>query len=240
MNVLEIVRAVCGTIGLVRPNSVVGSSDIQVIQLGELLNEEGSELAARSASGWQALVREATFVTLAQEDQGAIATIIGATNAFRHIVSETIWNRTTREPVYGPRPPRIWQGLKALTVAGPYPEYRIRTGRLLFLPTPSAGDTCAFEYVTKNWLQSSDGMSQRSRFTNDEDVSLLDDELIRQGLIWRWKASKGLDYSADFQKYESRVVDAIARDGTKPRVSLAGEAIRDLNIPQAIPRLIGS
>ena len=238
INALEIVRSVCGTLGLPRPNSVTGSGDVQVIQLAELLNEEGSELAARSSSGWQALVREATFTTVATEDQGAITTIIGAANAFRHIVNETIWNRTTTQPVYGPRPPRIWQGLKALTVAGPYAEYRIRTGKLLFMPVPAAGDTCAFEYVTKNWLTSSDGTEQRSRITNDEDVSLLDDELIRAGLVWRWRAAKGLNFGTDFDKYEARVIDALARDGTKARLSLSG--VTDLNVPQAIPRLIGS
>lgn len=237
MNVLEIVRAVCGTIGINRPNSVVGSGDVQVIQLGELLNEEGSELASRY--DWQALTREATFVTVATESQGDLETIIGAPNAFRHILNETIWNRTTKEPIYGPRSASVWQGLKALTITGPYPEYRIRGGSLIMIPTPAADDTCAFEYVTKNWLESSDGVSQRSRFTNDEDVSLLDDELMRQGVIWRWKATKGLDYSADFKKYESRAIDVMAKDGTKPRLSLSDRYLPG-SVTEAIPRLIGS
>lgn len=239
MSILDIVRAACGTIGISRPNSVIGSSDSGVVQLLELLNEEGTELAARSSSGWQALVREATFTTVATEDQGSVETIIGAANAFRHILSETIWNRTRMEPIYGPRVPSSWQGLKAQNFSGPHPEYRIRAGRLLFLPAPSAGDTCAFEYATKNWLTSSDGSSQRSRATNDEDVPLLDDELILAGLKWRWRAAKGLDFGQDFSKYEARVIDALARDGTKARVSIGDDSIDD-RIPTAIPRLIGS
>lgn len=237
MNVLELIRAVCGTIGIQRPSSVVGSGDVQVVQLGELLNEEGSELASRY--DWSRLIREATFNTLAQEDQGELETIIGAPNAYRHIVNETIWNRTTKEPIYGPRAPRIWQGFKALVVTGPYPEYRIRGGNLLMIPTPSAGDSCYFEYVTKNWIESSDGVSQRSRIANDEDVFLLDDELIRQGVIWRWRAAKGLDFSSDYQKYESRVIDAMAKDGTKPRLSLDDRYLPG-SVQEAIPRLIGS
>jgi hypothetical protein len=240
VNALEIVRSACGIIGLQRPNSLIGSTDLQVIQLRELLNKTGSELAARSSSGWQSLVREATFTTVATEDQGALTTIIGAVNAYRHIVNETIWNRTTKEPVYGPRAAGVWQGLKALTFAGPYAEYRIRGGRLLFLPVPAAGATCAFEYVTKNWLVSSDATTQQSEVEDDEDEPLLDDEILRDGLIWNWKAAKGLDYSQDFQSWETRVIDALARDGTKARLSLNSGSLTDSGIPQAIPRLIGS
>lgn len=240
MNVLEIVQSVCGSIGLQQPNSLIGSSDIQTIQLRELLNEEGTELASRSSSGWQALVREASFTTIASEDQGAIKTIIGTVNAYRLIINETIWNRTTKVPLYGPRTSRVWQGFKALTFAGPYGEYRIRGGHLLILPVPAAGNSCFFEYVTKNWLQSSDASEQRSQISHDEDEPLLDDEILRAGVIWRWKQVKGLDYSADFQKYESRVVDALARDGTKARLNLGGDTLADSRVPIAIPRLIGS
>lgn len=239
MTVLEIVRAACGTIGIPRPNSAIGSSDSGVVQLLELFNEEGSELASRSSSGWQALIREATFTTVAIEDQGAVDTIIGAANAFRHILNETIWNRTQMQPIYGPRAASSWQGLKAQSFAGPYPEYRIRGGHLLFLPAPAAGDTCAFEYASKNWLQSSDGTEQRSRATNDEDVPVLDDEIILAGLKWRWRQSKGLDFGQDFEKYEARVIDALARDGTKATLSLSGNSLADSGIPTAIPRVIG-
>ena len=239
MNALEIVRAVCGVIGLQQPNSLIGTSDLQVIQLRELLDKEGSSLADRSSSGWQALVREATFTTVAQEDQGAIETIIGASNSYRYIVNDTIWNRTTKEPVYGPRAPRVWQGYKAVTFAGPYAEYRIRDGHILFLPVPSAGDTCAFEYVTRNWLESEDGTTTRSKIADDEDVPLLDSEIMALGLEWRWRKAKGLDVGQEFEEYEARVIDALARDGTKPRKDIAGEEASD-DIPVAIPRLIGS
>lgn len=238
MNVLEIIRAACGAIGIPRPNSIIGSADSGVVQLLELLNEEGSELASRSSSGWQALVREATFVTVALEDQGTVDSIIGAANAFRHILNETIWNRTRMEPIYGPRNPSVWQGYKAVNITGPYPEYRIRGGHLLFLAAPAAGETCAFEYATKNWLISEDGSEQRSRAIDDEDEPLLDDELVLAGIKWRWRAAKGLEYGEQYKAYESRVIDALSRDGTKPRLSLGGDCLD--GIPVAIPAVIGS
>lgn len=242
MTVLDIVRAVCGEVGIPQPTSMVSSSDLQVIQLMNLLNTEGSELAARSASGWQALVQEKTFTTVATEDQGLLVggTILQTTDNYRHILNETIWNRSKRIPLFGPRAPRVWQGFKALTFAGPFGEYRIRGGHLLILPTPAAGDTLAFEFVTRNWLVSSDGTTYRDRIADDADAPLLDTEVIQAGLRWRWKRAKGLDFAEEFSGYEARVIDALARDGTKARLSLGGDALADSRIPVAIPRLIGT
>jgi hypothetical protein len=238
MTVLEIVRSVCGVIGLPQPSSLTGTTDLQVIQLRELLNTEGTELEKRSSTGWEALIAEATFTTVATEDQGALTTIIGASNAYRSILNETIWNRTDGTPIYGPRAPHTWQGYKAIDFAGPYPEYRIRGGHLWLLPVPTAGQTCAFEYVTRNWLQTSGG-TPLSVIAADTDVPLLDESLLKKGLEWRWRKAKGLDYSQDFDDYERAVVDALARDGTKARKDLAGCTIES-DIPVAIPRLIGS
>ena len=42
------------------------------------------------------------------------------------------------------------------------------------------------------------------------------------GTIWRWKEAKGLDFSADYEKYEKRVLDAMGRDAGKARLFMDG------------------
>lgn len=49
-------------------------------------------------------------------------------------------------------------------------------------------------------------------FTADDNEFLLDDRLLTLGLIWRWKAQKGLDYSEDLQTYEIALAQAQVRD----------------------------
>jgi len=242
MSVLDIVRDVCGEVGITQPTSLVGSTDLQVIQLLGLLNTEGRELAARSSLGWQALIQEKVFTTITQQDQGPLVggSILQASDNYRHILNETIWNRSKRIPMFGPRAPRVWQGFVALTFAGPFGEYRIRGGHLLILPVPIANDTVAFEYVTRNWVQSFDGSTFSDKIKADTDIPLLDAEIIQAGLRWRWLRAKRLDYAEEFNTYESRVIDALARDGTKARLSLGGDALADSRIPIAIPRLIGA
>lgn len=196
--------------------AVVASTDPQIKQLLGLLNQEGQSLA--DATDWQALQTEATFTTVAAETQGALATIAPGC---KFIINDTIWNRDLRMPVFGPDSPQLWQQQKAMYYAGPWNQYRIRGGNILFVPTPTAGQTCAFEYASRNWVTVAAGGTQ-SYFTADADTALLDEQLMELGLIWRWKQVKGLDFEADYQKYASRVYDAKARDSSGAVLNLAG------------------
>lgn len=235
MNLLSIIQSACYALTLPQPSSVVGSTDATALQLLEIANTEGRDLARRYA--WQALIKEVTFTTVATESQGTLATIAGA--GFRYILSDTIWNRTTGLPVYGPDAPSKWQGYLANTFSGPYSRYRIRGNTLRFNPVPAAGQTCTFEYVSKYWCTDSTGATERAAFASDQDLCLVDDELMLMGIQWRWRKSKGFEYSEEFLAYERQVADAMARDGTKQTLNLAGRDSGYSTEPFAINRTIG-
>lgn len=217
MSILKMIQSASLRIGITSPDTVIGNPDKQVQQLLAIANEEGQELAERY-SGWQALQKKATFTTVAQNDQGDINTIA---DGLKYIINQTIWNRSQRRPVLGPLSPRDWQMLQASPVTGPFDQFRIRGDRLLFDPIPAAGEDCAFEYISENWCESSDGVGQ-DEWMNDADVGRLDEKIMIQGIIWRWKQIKGFDYAEDFRKYEIRVTDAMGRDSTKPELNLNG------------------
>ena len=212
MNLLEVVQQFCLRSAIPKPATVIGSTDTQVLQIQALLEEEGNDLAARGA--WEFLTLEATHTTVATESQGAMTTI--ASNGFRHIKNQTIWDRTDRLPVIGPINSREWQGLKAVVMTGPRYQFRIRGGNLMVNPVPVAGHDWAFEYISKNWILGIDGTTYKSIFTLDTDTFLLPDTLLLMGLRWRWMREKGLDYSELFATYEAQIKDAIGRDAGKP------------------------
>src|SRR5581483_1098418 len=213
--ILTIVREVCGRIGLNKPSTATGSTDVQVQQLVSLANEEGKELSART--DWQELIREATFTTFATEDQGKIignripatpaaGTITATADGLKHIINDTMWNRTTLVSTPGPLTPSGWQGLKATTAGtGWWAQYRIRGGNLLFWPAPAVGQLVAFEYKTENWVSNANGDLFRRLFSADDDFPLLDSDIFMTGLSWRWKKAKGLAYAEDFASYENMV-----------------------------------
>lgn len=235
--VLQIAQRACAATGLPVPNSIIGSTDPNVVQLVELLHEEGSELAARTE--WQVMTWEATFTTVAAEDQGSIATIVDAIDhTWRTVVRDTMWDRTQREPIVGPLSPVEWQTWKANQFAGPYKNFRISLNRILIAPPPEAGHTVAFEFTSRHWLLNAAGTAYKEFITLNDDAPLLDADIILAGLKWRSLQRRGLSYGELFTAYERRVTDAIARDGTKGRKTLGERCLS--GIPQAIPRLIGS
>jgi hypothetical protein len=226
---------VANTIGISEPSVALASTDLQVKQLVALLNKEGRELSSRY--GWESLQFEQTFTTVATESQGTLASLISNGHVVRYVVNDTIWNRTRREPVFGPTGAAQWQAQKAFTITGPYSEYRFRGGSLIFQPTPTAGETCAFEFISKCWASNAGGTTFTQDLALDTDLVLLDDELVLTGLEWRWRKAKGLAYAEDFVSYERMVADAMARNGTKRKISLNGPPRDD--IPTAIPKRIG-
>lgn len=230
MSLLTIVQKHVRRTGLPVPTTVVGNTDPQVAQILNLLEEECVELGARHP--WKGLTNEATFLSLAAESQGTLASLGSGpttTNAIRFILNDIMWNRTLRLPVFGPIDPQKWQQIKANTTVS-LQQYRIRgvtTGTqatLLITPAPSAGQTIAFEYITDNWVLN--GSTPAAAFVADSDTILIPESLVLAGLKWRWKKEKGLDYAQDFDSYENLVADSMGRDGTRPVLNM-GDCIEE-------------
>lgn len=228
LSCLQIIQTVCRRIGITSPNAAVGSTDQQIIQLVSLSEEEGQEQADRYA--WQALQNEATFTTVAAQIQTPLASI---TTGLNYIVNDTIWNRTLRRPVYGPNSEQDWQQKKAIQLNGPFNSFRIIADSINFYPNPAAGQSCYFEYISRNWVNT--GVTTSATWVLDADTPKLNDQLMILGTIWRWKAAKGLDYSEDFAKYERRIADAMGRDASKPRLYMDGSTY-DIQPVVLVPR----
>lgn len=216
MTLLTIIQKTARRIGITAPNAVASSTDIQVRQLFELANEEGVSLAKRGP--WQALQRECTFLTVAQE----IQTNTPIPSDLDRFLPDSFFNRTTQRQIEGPLTPQQWQAIKARPVFGRvYLAFRQRDGVFLVTPVPPAGQTIAYEYISKNWAKSSANVG-KSEFTSDDDSSYLSEELIIQGLRWRWKQAKGLPYAEDMETYERNVEKALGEDGAASSLNLAG------------------
>jgi hypothetical protein len=219
VSLLTAVQTVCKRTGIPVPAAVVASLDSQVQQLWGLADEVVEDIIDRWS--WRDLINEATFTTINGEDQGSIATIAGGGAGYRRILNDTIYNRTLHLPLFGPLAPQEWQMQKSVVQTGPFYQYRLRGGRLLFNPDGIAGHLCAFEYITDRAVLSSLGDSQTS-FLADTDTFILDEKLLVAGLRWKWKEEKGLDYAEDFARYENLGNNYAGRDGTAKPLSMNG------------------
>jgi hypothetical protein len=208
---LAIVGDLCARMGFTVPSAVVGSVDPQVAQMRSLLEEECNDLSQRHR--WQEQTIQGTWTTIANADQGALSAIFP--QGFRAVVDNTIWDRTDRLPVLGPMAPEDYQALLAILATGPRYRYIIQGSHLLVNPAPAAGHAWAFEYYTKYFCTDSGGATYRYRFAADTDLVLLPEDLVLQGLRWRWKKEKGFDYAEDFRTYEGQVANAMGVNGSR-------------------------
>ena len=213
MSLLSLVQSVARRVKVPAPVSVVNSTDPNVLQLWELANEEGKELAR--AKDWQALVTEGLFTTLNQQTQpGAIP------NDLRSFIPDTFWNRTTNRQLIGPVTAERWAQLVAFpSISAPNMAFRERGDAFLAFPVPPAGQTVAYEYVSNAWAQNAAGVAQTS-LMQDTDTAVLDEDLIALGVRWRFRSANGLDYAEDFRTYETQKAQAMARDGSSTALSI--------------------
>jgi len=212
MTLLTVVQNACDRIGLQRPTAAFTSTDNQIKQLVGLAQQEGIELAKRHT--WQALTTEKTLTSIAAETQtGAIP------SDFDRIIDDTFFNRTKKRRVRGPLTPQEWQFHKSVVATTIVEAFRIRGSAILITPTPTAGETYAYEYVSKNWCESSIGTDQAA-WAADSDTGILSEELMTLGIIWRWQKAKGLDYAESFRTYENQLAIVTSRDGGKPTLNI--------------------
>lgn len=217
---LDIIRRFMERTGLPKPAFSIGSTDVQVTQVLGLLEEATEEIVMRNARGWQILNRQAIFQTKAQEVQGSLSELAPG---FRAVINDTLFNRTTRLPIYGPLLPMERQATKALQTAGPYYRYWIVNDELHFYPIPPAGQTIAFEYIsTAAWSDGKSPPTYTEYPDSDTAICLFPKPVMIAQLRWRWKKEKGLDYAEDFAMAERLLNAAIAADGTRRVVDLGG------------------
>ena len=215
MTLLTLANEAQDLLSLPRSTVVISSTDQNVRTLLGVAQQEGRALMRRFP--WESLLTEKTFTSTAAAIQtGAVA------SDFDRIVNHSMFNRTNVRHVAGPLNAEEWQKQQALTASVLTDAFRIQGGDMLIVPTPPATDTYAYEYVSKNFCQSSGGTGQAAWAADDDDGVLVED-LMLLGIIWRFRKARGFDYAEEFNEYEREVTQAMMRDGGKRTLSYAGD-----------------
>lgn len=224
MTLLSACQDAAARLGLSALSAIVSvTNDPNASTLLALAKQEARELSERH--NWTILLREHTWTSAATETQAG-----GLPSDFARFIDETFWNRTARRPVYGPLTEAEWQTLKAQGTLALPDRFRLRGGSMLLAPVPTAGWTYAYEYISADrWG------TDKEDPTVDTDACVLSEALLADGLVWRWKQSKGFDYAEDFTTYQRNVANAIHRDGGRRRLTFGRErapGTRGVSVPE--------
>lgn len=126
---------------------------------------------------------------------------------FARIVDKTQYNKSNRWSVIGPKDAQEWQWLKAsYVVTGPRMRFRIMGDKFTLWPMPASQLVMGWEYVSKNWAQSSGGAG-KSKFTADDDTCIFPDQIMILGTKLKYFEIKGFDttiLNADYRRELSK------------------------------------
>ena len=208
--------------GLSSPATVISNTDETSQRLLALANQAGREISRMHQ--WKVLTKEKTFTTVA----AVVQTDTPIPADFDRFINGTWFNRSKYRRIVGPLTAEEWQIQVSLTASTMIDAFRVRGSSFLLTPTPTAGETIAYEYISKYWVDNDgDDAGDQVAFLADDDTSVLDETMITNDCIWRYRKSAGLNYAEDFRTAQMMIAGRVAADGGQRTLDLGRRRLGD-------------
>ena len=215
MTVLSVIQDACAVIGLNIPDVVFTSTERESIELRTVANEMAKRIA--EATDWQALRKVATIT-----GDGTAETFALPTDYARMLKKANLWSAA--------QPSLSFRHVTDLdrwiedeisgfnSILG---EWIIYGGELHIRPVLANAEEVKFAYVSTYCVTGS-----KTAFTTETDTFVLDERVLKLGIIWQWKANKGLPYGEDMENYEAALSVAVGNDKGSRILTIGSGRIR--------------
>lgn len=201
MSLLSIVQGAALRCNLKVPAQAFSSTDDNVLQIVAFVQDTGRELVERGE--WNTLKKTfqvtgdgvttvfplpSDWMRLCPSDKSPMGALVS-------LARPTI-------PLRGPINDEALNQIKALTAFPAYPVWRLIGKNLEIWPAIASGEIVRTTYFSKAFVVSGANGSYLQSFSSDNDTSLIEEDTLMKGAIWKWKRAKGLDYAEEFRAYE--------------------------------------
>lgn len=130
-----------------------------------------------------------------------------------------------------------WLFIKDNLLVGSPGNWVLLDGSIQIFPAMPVTDTARFFYISNRYALSGGGIPQ-SAFLADTDTFVLDERLLRLGIIWRWRADKRLEYAEDLKNYEIAKSAAMGSGKGNQAIVVGRQRMRAESL--AYPAMLGS
>ena len=204
MTLLTVVQQVCPVIGLTVPTAVASSTDREHIELVSLASEMAVRIA--NANDWE------VYTTLGTLTGDGSALSFSLPSDYARMNKDTqLWSSSLSAPLKHITSRDEWLGNDVQPVGRVVNAWTKYGGLIYISPALANAATAKFFYQTTGIIQPVSG-ANKGTFTVDTDVFPAGDRLLRLGMIWQWKANKGLEYHEDMENFEEALAQAITHD----------------------------
>lgn len=227
MSVLEVAQEVSLKIGIAYPETFMVNADREIVELRSTFKSVARAII--DEYDWQILKEKATIT-----GDGVLTSFSFPANYGRMIKKAAIWpSDTPNRPLEHVTDSDAWLRDDIATFNPLYPQWTIYGGSIRIRPALSTGVAAQYFYM-KRYV----AVDAKPAFTSDTDVFVIDENLLRLGVIVQWKIDKGLPYSEDLSAYNAAFSVLVGADkGSKVitvgRSRISGDAV------YAFPRSLG-
>ena len=227
MSVLSACQEAAIELNQIEPATLFSTTDKFAKELRVQANE--SAVAIAEAYDWQALTTLATVT-----GDGSDTSFPLPSDYDRMVLKTNLAGQDSNIDLVKSRDLDQWayfQNHPGTSVPG---SWLILGGEMQFEPAPGLGISYSYYYI-KNTVIS----GTKTGFTADEDTFFLSDRLLKLSIIWRWLASKRMEYAEPMRNFEIALEKAIAKDKGS-RILVVGRQRIPYNVSTAYPRALGS
>jgi hypothetical protein len=213
MTLLSVVKDVCATVGVQLPTSIFsGITGNRTMQEMLACANDMAQRIAYDNRDWTRLRTTATFVG----DGTTIAFNLPA-NYKRMLLTSNVWRSPSAiSPMRFIPDTDEWLNRRARNWNDyPFGEWTIMGGQIYLFPVLAVGETAYFAYLDRNCIGLNSG-GTGDAFLNDLDNFLLEERVLKLGMIWDWKSKKGSAYTEDMNTYQSALEYAAGHDSPAP------------------------
>jgi hypothetical protein len=213
MTLLSVVQDVCEVVGVLQPTSVFTNitNNRTMQEMLALANEMAQRITYDCGHDWTRLRAIQVFT-----GDGVKTSFALPANYKRMLLTANVWRSTsTLQPMRFIPDTDEWINRRSQAWYSAWGEWTMLGGQMQIAPVMGAGVTATFAYLDRNCVTlTSSGTA--SAFAADTDTFVLDERLLKLGMIWQWKANKGSPYQEDLGSYGDALAIAMGHDVPAP------------------------
>lgn len=204
MTVLSVVQEACAQgLAIEVPSEVYTSTDRSMVEMKSIVNEMARRIT--DAHDWQNLCKIATITGDGSTEANDLPSDYKRMIKDAHVYSSSLETALTHIDSLD-----TWLELDVQSYDYVINAWTIYGDQMHIKPALASGVTAKYFYVRNTIVTASDA-SLKTSFTLDDDTFALSEDLLKLGIIWRWKEYKGLDYAeslADYEELKERLIFA--------------------------------
>jgi hypothetical protein len=195
MTVLTAAQNAAAVIGIPKPSKIFGSDEREHFELAALIIEMTERI--KKEHDWNKLK---SIYSIAGD--GIAATYALPSDYQRMLKEGQIWSSLRKGiPLTHIQDSDTWLSDILSLHIPENPQWTVYGEVMHFNPAPVSGEVVSFFYIKK-----------LPDITSDDTVFPISERLLTLGMIWQWKANKGLPYAEDMQTYELELAKVMRED----------------------------